>query len=50
LRAEIRRAASSRTTVAGLGPTLPADAFFIGAWVVSGLLFRQASVESAPAA
>ena len=36
--------------IAGLGPTLPADAFFIGAWVVSGLLFRQASVESAPAA
>jgi hypothetical protein len=35
--------------VAGLGPTLPADAFFIGAWVASGLLFRQASVESAPA-
>jgi hypothetical protein len=30
--------------VAGLGPTLPADAFFIAAWVVSGLLSRQASV------
>ena len=35
--------------VAGLGPTLAADAFFIGAWVASGLLFRQASVP-APAA
>jgi hypothetical protein len=34
--------------VAGLGPTLPADAFFIAAWVASGLLFRQASVASAP--
>jgi hypothetical protein len=31
--------------IAGLGPTLPADAFFIAAWVVSGLLFRQASME-----
>jgi hypothetical protein len=29
--------------VAGLGPTLPADAFFVGAWVASGLLFRRAS-------
>jgi hypothetical protein len=29
--------------VAGLGPTLFADAFFIGAWVASGLLFRQAA-------
>jgi hypothetical protein len=28
--------------VAGLGPTLPADAFFVVAWVVSGVLFRQA--------
>jgi hypothetical protein len=35
--------------VAGLGPTLLADAFFIGAWVVSGLLFRQASMERSPA-
>jgi hypothetical protein len=35
--------------VAGLGPTLPADAFFVAAWIVSGLLFRQASVASAPA-
>ena len=33
--------------VAGLDPTLPADAFFIAAWVASGLLFRQASVQSA---
>jgi hypothetical protein len=33
--------------VAGLGPTLVADAFFIAAWVASGLLFRQASVQSA---
>ncbi len=31
--------------VAGLGPTLLADAFFIGAWVASGLLFRQASLR-----
>lgn len=30
--------------VAGPGSTPPADAFFIGLWVVSGLLFRQASV------
>jgi hypothetical protein len=33
--------------VAGLGPTLPADAFFVAAWVASALLFRQAS-EVAP--
>ena len=33
--------------VANLGPTLPADAFFIAAWVASGLLFRQASLASA---
>ena len=33
--------------VATLGPTLPADAFWIAGWVASGLLFRQASlVES----
>jgi hypothetical protein len=32
--------------VAGLGPTLPADAFFIAAWVASALLFRQASQAS----
>ena len=32
--------------VAGLGPTLLADAFFIAAWVASGLLFRQASMEA----
>jgi hypothetical protein len=31
--------------VAGLGSTPPADAFFISLWVVSGLLFRQASVK-----
>jgi len=35
--------------IADLGPTLPADAFFIAAWVASGLLFRQASVERSPA-
>jgi hypothetical protein len=34
--------------IAGLGPTLLADAFFIAAWVASGLLFRQAAVTSAP--
>jgi hypothetical protein len=34
--------------VAGLGPTLFADAFFVGAWVASGLLFREASMASAP--
>ena len=34
--------------VANLGPTLPADAFFILAWVASGLLFRQASLEPSP--
>ena len=33
--------------VAGLGPTLLADAFFIAAWVASALLFRQASVQAA---
>lgn len=32
--------------VAGLGPTLLADAFFIAAWVASALLFRQASLRS----
>ena len=36
--------------VADLGPTIPADAFFILAWVASGLLFRQASLASARAA
>ena len=35
--------------VAALGPTLVADAFFIAAWVASGLLFRQASIERSPA-
>lgn len=34
--------------VAGLGPTLPADAFWIAGWVTSGLLFRQAGLASAP--
>jgi hypothetical protein len=34
--------------VAGLGPTLLADAFFVAAWVASALLFRQASVEPLP--
>ena len=33
--------------VASLGPELRADAFFIGAWVLSGLLFRQASATPA---
>ena len=33
--------------IAGLGPTLPADAFFIGAWIASAVLFRRASVASA---
>jgi hypothetical protein len=32
---------------ANLGPTLLADAFFVAAWVASGLLFRQASLERA---
>ncbi len=32
--------------VAWLGPTLPADAFFVAAWLASGLLFRQASVTA----
>jgi hypothetical protein len=35
--------------IAGLGPTLPADAFFVAAWVASGLLFRQAGAEPAQA-
>lgn len=34
--------------IAGLGPTVPADAFFVAAWVASGVLFRQASVEPSP--
>jgi hypothetical protein len=34
--------------VAGLGPTLLADAFFVAAWVASALLFRQASIEPLP--
>jgi hypothetical protein len=35
--------------IANLGPTIPADAFFILAWVASGLLFRQASLEPSAA-
>jgi hypothetical protein len=35
--------------VAGLGPTLLADAFFVLAWVASGVLFRQASLEPSTA-
>jgi hypothetical protein len=35
--------------VAGLGPELRADAFFITAWVASALLFRQAAVTAAAA-
>ena len=34
--------------VAGFGPTLPADAFFVAAWVASGVLFRQANIEPSP--
>lgn len=33
--------------VAGLGPTLLADAFFVLAWTASGLLFRQAGRQVA---
>ncbi|HJP71462.1 MAG TPA: hypothetical protein VJ975_07065 [Candidatus Limnocylindria bacterium] len=33
--------------VAGLGPTLLADAFWIAGWVTAGLLFRQASLQPA---
>lgn len=33
--------------LAGLGPTLVADALFIGLWVASGMLFRRASLRSA---
>lgn len=36
--------------IAGLGPTLLADAFFVAAWVASALLFRQASIEPSPTA
>jgi hypothetical protein len=34
--------------IADLGPTLPADAFWIAGWVAAGLLFRQASLETSP--
>jgi hypothetical protein len=33
--------------VAGLGPAVPADLVFIGLWVASGLLFREATLEAA---
>ena len=33
--------------ILGAGPV--ADAFFVAAWVASGLLFRQASLTAAPA-
>jgi hypothetical protein len=35
--------------VAGMGPTLLADAFWIAGWIASALLFRQADVASAGA-
>ena len=35
--------------IADLGPTLPADAFWIAGWVTSGLLFRQASLATSRA-
>jgi hypothetical protein len=35
--------------LAGLGPTVVADAFCVVAWVASGLLFRQAALRAAPA-
>jgi len=34
--------------VAGSGPTLLADAFFVALWVVSAVLFRHSSVVSSP--
>ena len=36
--------------VANLGPTIPADAFWVLGWIASGLLFREASLASARAA
>jgi hypothetical protein len=36
--------------IANLGPTIPADAFFVLAWVASGLLFRQANRSTPEAA
>lgn len=45
--AAVHAAVAVIALVAGLGPTLPADAFFVAAWVASGLLFRQASVAPA---
>jgi hypothetical protein len=35
--------------IAGLGPTVLADAFFVAAWVASGLLFRQAALGASTA-
>lgn len=32
--------------VAGLGPTLLADAFWVAGWIASGLLFRQAALST----
>ena len=36
--------------VGGMHPELRADAFFIAAWVASGLLFRQANLTRSPSA
>lgn len=36
--------------IANLGPTIPADAFWVMGWIASGLLFREASLASARAA
>ena len=40
--------AAAIALIANLGPTIPADAFFVLGWVASGLLFRQASLEPSP--
>lgn len=32
--------------VAGLGPTLPADAFYVAGWIASALLFRRRSLQA----
>ncbi|HEX5040116.1 MAG TPA: hypothetical protein VFW95_08285 [Candidatus Limnocylindria bacterium] len=47
--AGVQAAVAIIALVAGLPATPPADAFFVAAWVASGLLFRQASLASAPA-
>jgi len=47
--AGVHAAVAAVAVVTGLGPTLPADAFWIAGWVASGLLFRHASLESSPA-